>query len=50
MGMRVKDVGESEGRPVMGRIGIEGRPDIIPPEREQTSDRSLVAREFGEPS
>ena len=29
MGVRVKDVGESEGRPVMGRIGIEGQADII---------------------
>jgi len=50
MGVRVKDVGESEGRSVIGRIGIEGQPDIIPPEREQTSDGSLVAKEFGEPS
>lgn len=34
----------------MGRIGIEGRPDIILPEREQTSGGSLFAREFEEPS
>ena len=47
MGVRVKDVGKSEGHPVMGRIGIE---KMILPEREQTSDGSLVAREFGEPS
>jgi hypothetical protein len=50
LGMQVKDTGESECPPVMGGIGVEGKPDIIPPEREQTSGRSLVARKFEEPS
>jgi hypothetical protein len=50
LGMQVKDAGESESRPVMGGIRIEGQPDIILPEREQTSGGSLVAREFEEPS
>jgi hypothetical protein len=50
LGMQVEDTGESEGRPVMGGIGIEGKPDIILLEREQTSGGSLVAREFEEPS
>jgi hypothetical protein len=50
LGMQVKEAGESERLPVMGGIGMEGQPDIILPEREQTSGRSLVAREFEEPS
>lgn len=50
MRVRVKEAGESERRSVMERIGIEGRSDIIPPERAQTSGWSLVAREFVEPS
>ncbi|MDD3500784.1 MAG: hypothetical protein PHS85_10550 [Sulfurovum sp.] len=50
MGVRAWDAGKSECRPVMGRIGIEGRPNIIPPEREQTSGWSLFAREYVEPS
>ncbi len=50
MGVRVWEVGESECRAVMARIGIEDSFNIIPPEREQTSDWSLVAREFVEPS
>ena len=48
--VRVREVGESECRAVIARIGAEGRPDIVLPEREQTSDWSLFARKFGEPS
>ena len=48
--VRVREVGESECRVVTARIGAEGRPDIVLPEREQTSDWSLFARKFGEPS
>lgn len=40
MGRRVEDVGESEGRCVMPRIGVEPSGDIILPERGQTSDGS----------
>jgi RNA-directed DNA polymerase len=50
MGMRAEDAGESEGRSVMERIGIEGAPDIIPRESGLTSCGSRFAREFGEPS
>jgi hypothetical protein len=42
--MRVKEAGESEGRPVMGRIGVEGSPDITSSERKPTSGWSLIAR------
>lgn len=49
LGVRAWEVGESEGRAVIAWIGVEGPPNITPPEREQTSDWSLVAREFGEP-
>jgi hypothetical protein len=48
--VRVWEVGESECRAVTARIRAEGRPDIVLPEREQTSDWSLFARKFGEPS
>jgi hypothetical protein len=34
MGVRVGDGGESERRPVMGRIGIEPRGNITPRESE----------------
>ena len=47
MGLRVRDRGGSEGRPVMGRIGVEPQGDITPRESGQTSARSLVTREFG---
>ena len=45
MRRRVKDEGASEGRPGMGRIGVEPPGDITPPEREQTSLGSSVTRE-----
>src|SRR5262245_55883585 len=45
MGRRVKDGGESEGRPLTGRIGVEPPGDITPPEREPTSLGSSVTRE-----
>ena len=48
--MQVKETGESECRPVMGRTGIEPQGDIILRESGQTSGGSLVAREFEEPS
>jgi hypothetical protein len=34
----------------MGWIGVEAQADITPSERKQTSDWSLFAREFTEPS
>ncbi|MCL5734941.1 MAG: group II intron reverse transcriptase/maturase [Actinobacteria bacterium] len=50
MGLRVKESGESESRPVMGRTGIEPNGKIIPRESEQTSTRSLITRELGKPT
>ena len=50
MGLRVREGGGSERRPVMGRIGIEPKGDITPRESEQTSDWSLVTRELGKPA
>lgn len=47
--VRAWEVGESERRAVMAWIGVEGLPEITPPEREQTSDWSLLARESEEP-
>ncbi len=47
MGLRVRDRGGSEGRPVMERTGVEPQGDITPRESGQTSARSLVTREFG---
>jgi hypothetical protein len=49
LGMQVEDAGESEGRPVRGRTGIEPQGDVILRESGQTSGGSLVAREFEEP-
>lgn len=46
MGLRVKDAGKSECHAVMAWIGVEGSPDITPPEREQTSGWSLIARKL----
>ena len=43
-GKWVKDVGESEGQPVIGWIGDSPRP-----ERVLTSDRCFVARKVAEP-
>jgi RNA-directed DNA polymerase len=45
MRRRVKDEGGSECRPGTGRIGVEPRGDITPPERGQTSLGSSVTRE-----
>ena len=50
MGVRVWDAGKSESRAVIARIGVEATTNIIPPEREQTSGWSLLARDFAEPS
>jgi hypothetical protein len=44
-GRRVKDGGESERRPVIGRTGVEPSGDITPPEREPTSPGSPLTRE-----
>ena len=49
MGLRVKEDGESESRSVMGRTGIEPMGDITPRESGQTSIRSFITRELGEP-
>ena len=49
MGLQVKDDGKSEGRPVMGRIGIEPKSNITPRESGQTSIRSFITREIGKP-
>src|SRR5262245_15564384 len=45
MGVRVKEDGESESRPVMGRIGVAPPGKIIPHESGQTSIRSFPMRE-----
>src|SRR3546814_3022435 len=42
--MRVKECGESECRPVMGRIGVEPQGNIIPRESGQTSTWSFSTR------
>jgi hypothetical protein len=46
MGLQVKDGGESEGRPVVGRIGVEPGECAV---RAVFLSRSLVTRKFGEP-
>jgi hypothetical protein len=48
MAQRVEDVGKSEGRPVIGRIGPPEGGDTQP-ERVLTSDGCLVTREFEKP-
>lgn len=45
MGVRDRDVGRSEGRPVAGRIRVQ----VTRRESELTSDRSLSVREREEP-
>ena len=50
MGLRVKEDGGSEGRPVTGRIGVEPPGDITPRESGPTSIWSLVTRALGEPT
>jgi len=47
MEQRGWDVGESKGRPVIGRIGPPKGGDTKP-ERVQTSDWCLITRKFGE--
>ena len=42
---RVREEGASEGRPVMGRIGVASSVNITPPARAQTSLWSFVTRE-----
>jgi hypothetical protein len=44
---RVEEVGKSEGRPVIGRIGPPEGGDTQP-ERVRTSDWCLFTRKFGE--
>jgi hypothetical protein len=48
-GRWVKDGGRSEGRPVMGRIGVESSGEITPRESGPTSLGSLVTRTPGKP-
>ena len=47
MGLRVEEDGASEGRPAMGRIGVEPRGDITPRASGQTSVWSLGTKENG---
>ena len=47
MGLRAKENGKSEGRPVMGRIGVMSQDNIIPRESEQTSVWSFLTRKLG---
>jgi hypothetical protein len=46
MEVRVEECGESEGRPVMGWIGVESKDNIIPRESGQTSTGSFFTKEF----
>src|SRR5262245_8898179 len=48
MWLRVEDEGESERRPVIGRIGVEPHSDITPRESGLTSLGSGVTREPGQ--
>jgi hypothetical protein len=48
--VRVKESGKSEGRPVIGRTGVEPQGDIIPRESGQTSTGSFFTKEFVQPS
>ena len=50
MGRRVEEEGGSEGRPVMGRIGVEPAGNITPRESGQTSVWSFLTRELGKPT
>ena len=50
MGLRVREGGGSQGRPVMGRIGVEPQGNITPRESEQTSAWCPVTREHGKPT
>jgi hypothetical protein len=48
MRLRVEEDGKSEGRPVMGRIGVEPQGNITPRESGQTSIGSLITRKVGQ--
>ena len=50
MGRRVEEEGGSEGRPVIGRIGVEPSGNITPRESGLTSLWSFVTREPGQPT
>ena len=50
MGLRVKEDGGSEGRPVTGRIGVEPPGDLTPCASKLTSIWSLRTRSFGDPT
>jgi hypothetical protein len=50
MGLRVREDGESEGRPVVGRIGVEPRDNITLRESGPTSIWSFITRELGKPT
>jgi hypothetical protein len=49
MGLRVADGGESEGRPVIGRIEVKLTSDITSRESGQTSTWSFLTRESDQP-
>ncbi len=49
MELRVREDGESEGRPVTGRIGVEPNGDMIPRESGQTSIWSFITRGLDQP-
>jgi hypothetical protein len=49
MELRVREDGESEGHPVMGRIGVEPNGDMIPRESGQTSIWSFITRGLDQP-
>jgi RNA-directed DNA polymerase len=48
MGLRVREDGGSQRRPVIGRIGVEPEGDITPRESGQTSVWSFITREPGQ--
>jgi RNA-directed DNA polymerase len=47
MGLRAKENGGSEGRPVMGWIGVASLDNMTPRENEQTSVWSFLTRKLG---
>lgn len=49
MELRAREDGESEGRPVMGRIGVEPNGDMIPRESGRTSIWSFITRGLDQP-
>ena len=48
--MQAEERGESKGQLVMRWIAVESKGKITAPEREQTSARSFITREFEQPS